>query len=138
MIKEPVFKKAEKDPRDYKELTFKDFIRIHNKAQEVADKIGYPVYIVGSSLVKALPRDIDIAIIMPPEEYFKRYINGPYEIIDPYYQASHFLANSIHIELNNIEPLYSLLFKGYNIDLKICPDNWFKEKEKVVLAHPRK
>jgi len=132
-IVEPILEKADPHPLDYKELTFKDFIIIQNCSQEVADNIGHPVYLVGSALTKHTPRDIDLAIIIPHEEYMEKYGFAECE-----HRAAACLQVAFYSEFENIKPLARLVFDDYKIDLKICPDNWFIEKEKIVLATPRR
>lgn len=129
--------KAEPHPLDYKELTFKDFIIIQEKAQEVANNIGYNVYLVGSALVKHTPRDIDLVIIIPYEKYVSNYKKGVYEIKDLENSFGAILGNAWYKEFENIKPLEMLKFKDYKIDLKICPDTWWVEKEKIILAKPK-
>lgn len=137
-IIEPTLGKAEPDPRDYRKLTFKDFIIIQQAAQEVANNMGFPVYLVGSAIYKHSPRDIDLAIIIPHDEYVKKYelekevysINGK---VNPNFPGI-YLSIAFHKSFNDIEPLERLLFDDYKIDLKICPDNWWPDKEKILLA----
>lgn len=139
IIKEPVLEKNDSHPLDHQELTFKDFLIIQEAAQEVANKIGYDVYLVGSALKKHNPRDIDISIIVPYEEYYDKYIEGAYQITNPHYEAAAFLANAWYKEFENIEALLGLLHFGkYKIDLKITPCNWWIDKDKIILARPIK
>ena len=139
-IREVVLTKNDSHPYDYKEMTFKDFIIIQNATQEVANTMGYPIYLVGSAQRKHLPRDIDLAIIIPHDLYVERYSKQSeqdWDTDNPEYQAANFLTNAWYREFDNIQPLEQLNFEGYKIDLKICPDNWFTEKEKTLLAKPR-
>lgn len=135
-IKEVVLTKNDPDSRDYKEYTFKDFILIQNRAQEVADKIGYPVYLVGSAQYKHLPRDIDLAIIIPSDEYLERY-NLHEDADTVVLLPGNVMTIAWYADFENIKGLEQLNFEGYKIDLKICPDNWFVEKPKLLLAKPR-
>lgn len=132
-IKELELTKSDSNSLDYKKLTFKDFIIIQNKAQEVANNIGYPVYLVGSALTKHNPRDIDISIIIPYQEYIEKY-----DINEEIHNADYCLYISFHKSFEDIKTLHSLVFDDYNIDLKICPDNWWVKKEKMLLAKPTK
>lgn len=131
-IKEPILSKNESHPLDYKELTFKDFLIIQEVAQEVANKIGYAVYLVGSALNKHNPRDIDLSIIIPYEEFIKKY-----DIKDGDSAAS-CLGASWYGSFEDIVPLLTLGIEDYKIDLKITPNNWWTEKEKIILAKPIK
>ena len=141
-ITEPVFDKNQEDVRDYKELSFGDFIKIQQAAQQVADSMGFPLYLVGSAQYKHLPRDIDISLIMPSEEYIKRYTNcGPYNISECTTIngiAGAYIANAFYKEYNkHLKPIIRLQFDGYMLDFKICPDNWFTDKPKTILATPK-
>ena len=130
-IEEPILLKAESDPLDFKELTFKDFIIIQNAAQKVANNIGYGVYLVGSAIHKHKPRDIDLSIIIPYDDYLKKY-NFTEEM-----KSGNCLQIAFHLSFKDLEPLVSLYFEDYKIDLKICPDNWWPDKEKILLAEPQ-
>lgn len=44
-------------------------------ANGIAGFYGHPVYLVGSQLYKDHPRDVDLACIIPNNEFVKRYIN---------------------------------------------------------------
>ena len=131
-IKEPTLSKNKSHPLDYKELTFKDFLIIQEAAQEVANKIGYAVYLVGSALKKHNPRDIDLSIIIPYEEFIKKY-----DIKDGDSAAS-CIGAAWYGSFDDIEPLLRFGFDEYKIDLKITPNNWWIEKEKMILARPIK
>jgi len=130
-IEEPTLIKNSSTPLDYKELTFKDFLIIQSRAQEVANRIGYSVYLVGSALTNSRPRNIDLSIIIPATEYIKKY-----SFEQCAYRAHACLQIAFYKEFPNIEPLISLTYENYPIDLKICPDNWWTDKEKMILASP--
>ena len=117
---------------DYRELNFKDFILIQRLAQEVANNMGFPVYLVGSAQYKHLPRDIDISIIIPHDEYVKRYYIPSEKLL-----AARMMELAFHKEFDNIVALNRLVFDGYELDLKICSDAWWKRKPKTLLAKPR-
>lgn len=118
---------------DYRELNFKDFILIQSLAQECANNIGFPVYLVGSAQYKHLPRDIDISIIIPHDEYVKRY----YVKSEKFISAS-MMELAFHKEFDKIVCLNRLVFDKYELDLKICSDAWWKRKPKTLLAKPNK
>lgn len=42
-------------------------------ANWLASRFNAPVYLVGSALVKERPRDVDIRVIMPDDEFCQRY-----------------------------------------------------------------
>jgi hypothetical protein len=81
-----------------------------------------------------VPRDIDISIIVPHDEYVKKYWKGVYEP-DEDNPGPALIANAFYKEFDKIEPLKRLVFEGIRIDLKICPDNWWTEKEKLLLTN---
>ena len=139
-IREVVLTKNDAHPNDYKEYTFKDFILIQKTAQQVSDKLGYPIYLVGSAQYKRLPRDIDLAVIIPHDIYFEKYkkhSKHDWDTTNLSSQAVNYLTNAWYREFDNIQPLEQLNFEGFKIDLKLCPDNWFTKKEKTLLTKPR-
>ena len=117
-IKEPILSKNESHPLDYKELTFKDFLIIQEVSQEVANKIGYAVYLK----LKNKSRKTDIK---------------KYDIKDGDSAAS-CLGASWYGSFEDIVPLLTLGIEDYKIDLKITPNTWWTEKEKIILAKPIK
>jgi hypothetical protein len=130
LLKEPTLHKDEVRVLDYKELSFKDFIIIREKAQEVVNNIGYPIYLVGSSIYKNNPRDIDLSVIIPHDEYVKKY---HLKVEDWEYGSPLHIAEANSAE--DIKPLTDLC-EQYKIDLKICADNWWEDKDKILLAMP--
>lgn len=46
-------------------------------ANQMAARYGHPVYLVGSALVEDNPRDVDLAVVLPDEE-FKNRFGGTY------------------------------------------------------------
>ena len=72
-MNEPILEKSHKHVWDYKPITWGTFIKLRKISQQVANKFGYPVYLVGSALNKEVPRDIDISIIIPIDEYIKMF-----------------------------------------------------------------
>lgn len=134
-LPEPNISKNVSQPNDHKELTFKDFIVIQQAAQQVANNIGYPVYLVGSALHKHLPRDIDLSIIIPHDEYVEKYSID----LEQKFAEYHCMTTAFHKSFDDIGPLVALgHFGTYYIDLKICPSNWWTSKDKMILAEPLK
>lgn len=132
-MSEPILTKREPTKNSYKKITWEVFLKIRSIAVEVSDAIGYPVYLVGSVLYKDDPRDIDISVIMPIDEYEKRY--GKLSD-DP-----HDRTGNLHISsAANVEykaRFMSALEHEYDIDFKVCADTWFTEKPKMLLAAPK-
>ena len=144
---EPVLGKADPEPhRDYKLLTWKRFLRLRAWAQRMADNEHAPVYLVGSALTKSHPRDLDVSIILPHDRFVAQF--GP---IPPnaYTAAEHRDVNRMPAYLSKLheylfvtQPYWKWmiemgLYMGFTrIDLRICPDSWWPEKPKMLLASP--
>jgi predicted nucleotidyltransferase len=133
---EPIYDKHPSQPHlDYKMMTWDLFLTIREWAQEVANIEGYPVYLVGSTLRKIYPRDIDIAIILPVEVFEERYgkIPDSKEDLDKY--LSH--PNKVWSDKN---PYWATLQERVRwitrIDVKIAPDTWHTQQDKLLLAVP--
>lgn len=48
-------------------------LQLHGWACQMAVRFGVPVYLVGSALVDDNPRDIDLSIVLPDEDFTARY-----------------------------------------------------------------
>jgi hypothetical protein len=48
-------------------------LKLNGWADQIACRFGYPVYVVGSALTKENPRDIDIVVMLPVEDFISRY-----------------------------------------------------------------
>lgn len=136
-MSEPVFTKREPRKHDYKPMTWEMFIKLREWAQGVADEMGYPIYLVGSVLYKEVPRDIDVSVIMPLKDYEMFYGTLPARQED----YSKYLLD-VH---NNTYNIAKYFFEGEDalggnvtFDFKICPDSWFTEKPKLLLASPKR
>ena len=135
-MSEPVFTKREPRKYDYKPMTWWMFLQLREWAQGVANDMGYPVYLVGSVLYKIVPRDIDVSVIIPLADYEQKYGKLP----EKQEEYSVYLRD-VH---NNTEHIARYFFDGEDalggkvtFDFKICPDIWFKEKPKLLLAEPK-
>lgn len=42
-------------------------------ANQIAARYGHPVYLVGSALEKEHPRDVDIVVVLPDDEFTNRF-----------------------------------------------------------------
>jgi hypothetical protein len=131
-MSEPILSKAPPHGYDYKPITWGTFLKIKESAQEVADSIGYPVYLVGSCLTKELPRDIDISVIMPLDKYEEMFNKLP----DNQSGYGAYLGEVIRISFDHTKHLYFCV--DYNLDIKVCPDTWWTEKPKFLIAEPIK
>ena len=130
-MNEPVLGKARPHDFDYKPITWGAFLKLKESAQKVADKFGYPVYLVGSALYKEIPRDIDVSIIIPLEKYEEMFKKLPEK--QEYYGA--YLGRVIEISFEYVKDLYFCI--DYHLDIKVCPDTWWTGKPKMLLAEPK-
>ena len=133
-MNEPILGKAEPHGYDYTPISWEDFLKLRNAAKIAANNIGYPVYLVGSSLSKSLPRDIDISVIIPLKDYEKLFGKIPEKLEDIYVH----MANAWNKSFNSIQDLHFCLIETHHLDIKICPDTWWKDKDKLLLASPDK
>lgn len=129
----PIFIKREPRPHDYQEMTWGKFIKLREWAKVASQEIGYPIYLVGSTLYKEVPRDFDIVIEIPQEEFENRFgklkENNWKEI----------LVNSFNSYVKEYWNCEEALGKcGFvPLDFKVYPDNWFVDNDKLLLAEPK-
>lgn len=131
----PTLSKNETRPsQDYKQMTWERFLILRKWAQTVADEHQAPVYLVGSVLEKDIPRDIDVSVIFPVEVYEERFGKIPSDVT-----ALGGIMDKIHLS----KPRLKAYFEGMSaikhdtlIDLKFCPDTWWADKDKLLLASP--
>lgn len=128
----PTFTKREDRPYDYQEMTWGKFIQLREWAKKTAKELGYPIYLVGSTLQKEAPRDFDVVITIPAMEFetlfgkltednfgeilvksFKRFVKY-------YFECEETLGKCGHTPL----------------DFKVYPDNWFVDKDKLLIGNP--
>ena len=131
-MNEPILGKGEPHGLDYNRITWADFLRIRDAAKIAANNIGYPVYLVGSALRKYHPRDIDISVIIPLKDYEEMFGKLPTE----QYQFGSYLGNVINKTFNALQELHFCLIETHHLDIKVCPDIWWPEKDKMLLAAP--
>lgn len=140
MSGEPILGKAHPEPhRDYKPFTWSRFLKLRSWAQRVADHERAPVYLVGSALTKSHPRDLDVSIILPHDRFVAHF--GP--IPEPLTGAMQQFLHDTHVYLFVTQPYWKWMIDGglymgfTRIDFRICPDSWWPEKDKLLLATPR-
>lgn len=140
MAGEPILGKAHAQPhRDYKLLTWTRFLRLRRWAQRVADHENAPVYLVGSALTKRRPRDLDVSIIVPHDRFVAQFGAIP----EPLSPAMQQLMHETNIYLFSTRPYWKWMIEEHcymhysRVDLKICPDSWWPEKDKLLLASPQ-
>lgn len=129
---EPVLGKEDPHGFDYRQLTMEHFQFLKTAAQITADRFGYPVYLVGSATYKTNPRDIDVSVIIPVEDYEKMFGQIP-KTQDEFPQ---YLADVFNKSFEYISPIIFSLINTHHIDVKVCPDVWWTEKPKMILAKP--
>lgn len=131
-MNEPILGKNEPHGFDYKPITWEDFLKIRNAAQIAANNIGYPVYLVGSALSKPIPRDIDISVIIPIDKYEEMFGKLPNDMD----KFESYLTNVFNTSFDIISELHVCLMSTHHLDIKVCPDTWWKEKDKMLLVEP--
>lgn len=128
----PVFTKRESRPYDYQEMTWEKFIRLREWAKETAPKIGYPIYLVGSTLQQVVPRDFDVVITIPAKEFEEQFGEMNEE------NFGQVLVNSFKAYVKEYFDCEETLGKcGHTpLDFKVYPDNWFVDEDKLLLGKP--
>ena len=130
-MNEPILSKRPPRGDDYKPITWGAFLKLRESAQKAADKTGYPVYLVGSSLYKEIPRDIDISVIMPLVDYEEIFGQLPEtQECYPGYLGWVFRKSFEYVKDLNF------CIDDYDLDIKVCPNTWWIEKPKLLLAEP--
>lgn len=119
---------------EYHHMTWEMFLILREWAQEVARQEGYPVYLVGSTLWKPYPRDLDVVIILPQVDFEQRF--GP--IPQDAEQCKDYLART---EYTRIGALYGMVLAerwmyAKRVDCKMQPDCWFLNRDRLLLATP--
>ncbi len=130
MINQPILTKCRPHAYDYKIITWNAFLILEEAAQKVANAIGYPVYIVGSTLYKEIPRDIDISVIMPLDKYEEMF--GPLPEKQEDYPKYLDKVNQISFKFTH----HLNFCIDYHLDIKVCPDTWWPDKPKMILVEP--
>lgn len=131
MPSEPILGKNKPHGYDYKPITWGAFLKLREAAQKTANASGYPVYLVGSALYKEIPRDIDVSVIMPLNKYEEMFGKLPEKqedyskyLLDVFHKAWWFACH-LHFCID-----------GYHLDIKVCPDAWWPDRPKMLLASP--
>lgn len=132
MTNEPILTKRKPHPWDYQIMTWDKFIELREWAKNLANETGFPVYLVGSVLTKDTPRDFDVSVIMPHEEYERRYGVFPSESKE----QEEYMTKVHQVNIRHYFEGRKTLGERVSFDLKFCPDTWFKEKDKLLLAKP--
>ena len=133
IIETPVFTKREPRPYDYQEMTWGKFIKLREWAKVASQEIGYPIYLVGSTLYKEIPRDFDIVMTIPQKEFEVRF--G--ELTKSNF--GEILVKSFNYYVKEYWDCEETLGKcGYTpLDFKVYPDNWFLDNDRLLLSKPK-
>lgn len=128
----PIFDKREPRPYDYQEMTWSKFIRLREWAKTTSQEIGFPIYLVGSTLKKEIPRDFDVVIVIPVNEYEEMFGKLTNETV---WEVVHnAFRKYVKYYFDCVETLGEC---GHTpLDFKVYPNNWFKDEDKLLLGKP--
>lgn len=106
---------------------------IEGWANQMAARFGHPVYLVGSALTQEKPRDYDVRIMIPDEEFVARY--GPindwlHNIWGTWEDAGYRWGNDM-AKMNR----QATIILQDNIDLQVFPKTW---ADAVYSGKPKK
>jgi hypothetical protein len=125
---EPVLTKLPPNPkRDHKLMTWERFLRLRAWAQWIAWRQRCTVALVGSVLEKTVPRDIDVALIWPAAEFEAMFGSTKYVAHNQAYRDKY---ASLYISAQDLVEFDT------RIDVRLCPECWWPEKDRLVLATP--
>jgi hypothetical protein len=114
-------------------MTWGKFIRLREWAKQASQEIDHPIYLVGSTLQKEVPRDFDVVITIPEKEFeemFGELTETNFGVI--------LVKSHNHYVKHYFDCVETLGRFGHTpLDFKVYPDNWFKEKDKLLLAEPK-
>lgn len=132
-IDTPVFTKREPRPYDYQEMTWGKFIKLREWAKKTSKELGYSIYLVGSTLKKEVPRDFDIVMTIPEQEFEEMFGELTEENFgETLVKSWHKFA--VPHYFNCVETLGEC---GHTpLDFKVYPDNWFVDEDKLLLGSP--
>lgn len=134
MIETPKFTKRESKPYDYQEMTWTKFIRLHEWAKKTAEELGYPIYLVGSTLHKEVPRDFDVVMTIPEKEFEERFgtvtesnfgevlVKSFNAYVKEYFDCEETLGECGHTPL----------------DFKVYPVNWFPNEDRLLIGESKR
>ncbi len=125
---------------DNRLMTWTRFLKLRAWAQGVADDNQAPVYLVGSVLKKRKPRDIDISVIFPVAVYEERYGKLPKcKSAEHYHQLVKPIMDKAHQDPARLKAYWDAYFnvgRKLGFDIKFCPDTWWTDKDKMLIATP--
>jgi hypothetical protein len=127
---------------DHKPMTWSRFLKLRAWAQDIANEFQAPVYLVGSVLTKKAPRDIDVSVVFPLavyEEKFGKISYGGNELMErEKIKAAMHQAHRSPERINAYWTGMKAIRNKTYLDLKFCPDTWWVDRDKLLLAQPIK
>jgi hypothetical protein len=92
------------------------------------------VYLVGSALTKSRPRDVDVAVIIPTATFEERF--GPLPEAGGTPEMSAYLRHVCDLTFQHYIPAQEAVNWRLRVDVRFCPDCWWPEKDRLLLASP--
>jgi hypothetical protein len=132
----PEFSKREPRPYDYQEMTWGKFIKLREWAKAASQKIGYPIYLVGSTLYKEVPRDFDVVVTIPEREFEEKFGVPTESNFGEVLVKSHNHYVKEYFECEEALGAATAKYGYVPLDFKVYPDNWFVEEDKLLLGSP--
>jgi len=114
-------------------MTWSKFIKLREWAKVASQEIGYPIYLVGSTLYKEVPRDFDIVVVIPQKEFEERF--G--KLTENNWKEA--LVNSFNFYVGEYWDCKETLGECGRVplDFKVYPDNWFVDEDRLLLGEPK-
>jgi hypothetical protein len=103
----------------------------------MADYYRAPVYLVGSALRKADPRDWDIRVILSDDEFTRRFGDvkewESQHIAGSYGKIGWLVSEENHKKSRELQKQ----MHGKFVDFKVLPESYFNSRWKEELGHPK-
>lgn len=131
----PQYEKQPYAPQwEYHHMSWEIFLITREWAQEVATREGYPVYLVGSALWKPYPRDLDLSMLLPLDDFEVRYGEIP---LDEEKRKGYLVHGRFYADAGRHQiVLQERLLYTLRVDFKIQPSAWFADRDRLLLAIP--
>lgn len=131
MSGEPILGKRPPQKYDYRLLTWPIFLALRAWAQQVSAEEQADVYLVGSAVRTAVPRDVDVAVVLPRDEFERRFGAIPEPGTDA--MKAYVLTIRDATEDRYFSAQHAVRF-GVLVDLRFTPDEWWADKPRILLA----
>ena len=131
MSGEPILGKRPPQKYDYRLFAWPIFLALREWAQRVADEEAAAVYLVGSAMHTAVPRDVDVAVVLPRAAFEQRFGAIPQpgtEAMQAYVLAIRDKTVDQYISAQRAVGF------GVLVDLRFTPDDWWADKPRMRLA----